>query len=368
MSEGLTGAAASLVASLTEDDLSPAARELVTAAILDCLGCTLAGADTPDAEISHGWVESLGGKRDATLLAGSGGAAPAALAALANGAAGHALDLDDFSSTMMHPSVVLVPAILALAEREHASGRDVVLAYAAGFELFARLCKGMNPGHYAAGWHATSTAGTVAAAAASARLLGLDETGIATAIGIGASSAAGIRQNFGSMVKPLHAGNAAFHGVGAAGLAARGFPAALDALDGPRGFVSVFGGDPAPELTAASFESRELELDRSGIAFKRYACCGAIHAALDATLELRERHGLTAADVASVRCDVNRWAPDILIHHSASTASQGRFCVEYSVAVALVEGDAGVVQYGDDRLADAEVQDLSSRVAVVVDE
>jgi 2-methylcitrate dehydratase PrpD len=116
------------------------------------------------------------------------------------------------------------------------------------------------------------------------------------------------------------------------------------------------------------FDKGELELDRGGISFKRYACCGAIHAALDATLELRERHGLTAADVASVRCATNRWAPDILIHHSASTASQGRFCVEYSLAVALADGDAGVLQYGDDRIADPQVQDLSSRVEVVVDD
>ena len=160
---------------------------------------------------------------------------------------------------MMHPSVCLVPAILAVGEREGSSGRDVVLAYAAGFELFARLCRAMNPGHYAAGWHATSTAGTVAAGAAVARLLGLDATGIATAIGIAASSAAGIRQNFGSMVKPLHAGNAAFHGVAAAELAARGFTAALDSLDGPRGFVAVFGGDPPPEL-----HRRDVRHERAG--------------------------------------------------------------------------------------------------------
>jgi 2-methylcitrate dehydratase PrpD len=368
MTFSLTDAAVELVFSLSEDDLSAGSLDLVTTAILDCLGCTLAGADSPDADIALSWVASLGGNPEAAVLAGSGGAAPASLAALVNGIAGHALDLDDFSPTMMHPSVCLVPAILAVGEREGSSGRDVVLAYAAGFELFARLCRAMNPGHYAAGWHATSTAGTVAAGAAVARLLGLEREGIATAIGIAASSAAGIRQNFGSMVKPYHAGSAAFHGVAAAELAVRGFTAALDSLDGPRGFVAVFGGDPPPAVSEGMFDKGELELDRGGISFKRYACCGAIHAALDATLELRERHGLTAADVASVRCATNRWAPDILIHHSASTASQGRFCVEYSLAVALADGDAGVLQYGDDRIADPQVQDLSSRVEVVVDD
>ena len=227
---GLTDAATALVTSLTADDLSPAARELVTTASLDCLGCTLAGADTPEAELAHAWVDSLGGRPEATLLAGSGGSAPASLAALANGVAGHALDYDDFSSTMMHPSVCLAPAVLAVGERERSSGEEVVVAYAAGFELFARLCRGLNPGHYAAGWHATSTVGTIAAAAAAARLLRLDRDATASAIGIAASSSAGIRQNFGSMVKPLHAGNAAFHGIAAAELAARGLTAAPDVV------------------------------------------------------------------------------------------------------------------------------------------
>jgi 2-methylcitrate dehydratase PrpD len=185
---------------------------------------------------------------------------------------------------------------------------------------------------------------------------------------IAASTSSGLRQNFGSMVKPYHAGNAAFHGVASAELAARGFSADESILDGPRGFLAVFGGDPAPEPPADLFDGAELELGSSGIAFKRYACCGAIHAALDATLELRTRHGLTAADVASVRCAVNRWAPEILIHQSASTPSQGRFCIEYSLAAALVDGDAGVIQYTDARLHDAQIQDISRRVQVAVDE
>jgi 2-methylcitrate dehydratase PrpD len=368
MTTELTAGAAELLSSLSEADVSAAAMDLATTAILDCLGCALAGADTPDAEISRAWVESLGGHPEATLVGAGGSAAPASLAALANGTAAHALDLDDFSSTMMHPSVCLAPALLAVAERDHHSGLDVVLAYIAGFEVFARLCRALNPGHYAHGWHATSTAGTVAVGGAVARLIGLDPAGIATAMGIAASSAAGIRQNFGSMVKPYHAGNAAFHGVAAAELAARGFTAAEEILDGPRGFFAVYGGDPAPVIPPDMFALPGLELDRSGIAFKRFACCGAIHAALDATLELRSRHGLGAADIRSVSCAINRWAPDILIHHSASTPSQGRFCIEYSLAVALVDGDAGVRQYADERIADEQVQELSRRVEVFVDE
>jgi 2-methylcitrate dehydratase PrpD len=368
MTPTVTEAAAALLVELSDQHVSAAGLELATSAFVDCVGCMLAGADSPDAEIAWEWVESLGGKPEATIIFGKPGAAPASLTALVNGIAGHALDLDDFSTTMMHPSVCLVPALLAVGERERSTGREVVLAYIAGFELFARLCRAMNPGHYARGWHATSTVGTVATAGAVARLLRLNAEETRAALGIAASAAGGVRQNFGSMVKPYHAGNAAFHGVQAAELAARGFTAAQDILDGPRGFVEVFGGDPAPVVTADLFGLGKLEIEQSGISFKRYACCGAIHAALDAGLELRERLELTAADIASVRCSVNRWAPEILIHHSADSAAKGRFCMEYSLAVALVDGDAGVLQYTDERLTDEEVQSLSARVTVSVDE
>jgi 2-methylcitrate dehydratase PrpD len=368
MSTNLTAEASGLAHSLSDADVPPAALDLAVTAFVDTIGCAIAGADSADAGISRGWIESLGGNGESTLIATAGVAAPASLAALANGVAGHALDLDDFSSTMMHPSVCLVPALLAVGEREGSSGREVTLAYVAGFEIFARLCRVMNPGHYARGWHATSTVGAPAVAAAVARLLGLDPPAIARAMAIAASTSSGLRQNFGSMVKPYHAGNAAFHGVASAELAARGFSADESIHDGPRGLRGLFGGDPAPEPPADLFDGAELELGSSGIAFKRYACCGAIHAALDATLELRTRHGLTAADVASVRCAVNRWAPEILIHQSASTPSQGRFCIEYSLAAALVDGDAGVIQYTDARLHDAQIQDISRRVQVAVDE
>ena len=364
-----TRAMAEMVVSLEARHIPADVVDLITKAFVDGLGCAIAGADQPEGRIAREWVESLGGNGDSTLLGAGGTRAPAAMAALANGVMMHALDYDDFSlKRMLHPTVVFAPVVLALGEREGASGMDVIVAYAAGYETAARVAKQLNPDHYARGWHSTSTVGGLGAAAAAAKLLGLDADGVAIAVAIAASSASGLRNNFGTMVKPLHAGNAAYHGVAAAELAARGFTASKGIFDGERTYQHVFRNEETPSLGPDGFSLDDLELVESGITFKRYTCCGAIHAALDATLELRAEHNLTPEKIASVRCAVHPRAPEILIHHTASSPEQGRFCVEYSLAVALADGHAGVPQYTEERLADAAVQDLSRRIEVYVDE
>jgi 2-methylcitrate dehydratase PrpD len=364
----VTAAMAEMVVSLDAQHLPDETVDLITRAFVDSLGCGLAGTVQPEGTIMRGWVVSQGGAPDSTLIGGGGTRVPAAWAALANGTTMHALDYDDFAlKRMMHPSVVLAPAVLALAERDGATGMEVVLAYAAGYEAAARVSRRINPEHYARGWHSTSTIGGLGAAAASARMLGLDAAGVATTVAIAASSAAGLRDNFGTMVKPLHAGNAAFHGVVAAELAVRGFSASGSILDGDRSYPEVYRNDDSAVITADDFALDALELVESGISFKRYTCCGAIHAALDAALELASEHRLTPDRIARVRCAVHPRAPEILIHHVATTPEQGRFCVEYSLAVALTDGHAGVPQYTEERIADPAVQDLSSRIEVYAD-
>ena len=359
---------AEMVLALGAEHLPGETVDLITKAFVDSLGCGLAGTVQPEGTITRGWVESLGGAADATVI-GGGTRVPAALAALANGATMHALDYDDFAlKRMLHPSVVLIPGVLALGERDGATGMDVVLAFAAGYETAARVSSRLNPAHYARGWHSTSTIGGLGSAAASARMLGLDANGVARTVAIAASSAAGMRNNFGTAVKPLHAGNAAFHGVVAAELAARGFTASTSILDGDRSYGEVYRNDDSSVITADVFALDSLQLVEAGITFKRYTCCGAIHAALDAVLELASEHGLTPDKIARVRCAVHPRAPEILIHHVATTPEQGRFCVEYSLAVALTDGHAGVPQYTEERIADPALQDLSSRVEVYIDE
>jgi 2-methylcitrate dehydratase PrpD len=349
-------------------DLPDGTRQMVKLAVLDLLACTVAGTEDECARITAEWVRDLGGRPDALVL-GTSVRAPSAFAAYANATAAHALDFDDVSLRMIHPSATLVPALLAIAERDHLSGADLLSAYAAGFEVQARICASINPEHYAQGWHTTGTVGVIGAAAGVGRLLGLNREQMTNAIGIAAASAKGIRKNFGSMVKPLHAGHSALHAVEAAQLARRRFTADGAVFDGRNGYVEVFttaeGGDA---MMAAFAPGSSLELVTSGIGIKRYACCGALHPALDAMERLRADPRVRPDNVVRVEGRMNALAPGILVHHQAKTGLAGKFSLEYSLAAYLLHGKAGLPQYTDEAAADPELVRLMRRVDFVVDD
>jgi 2-methylcitrate dehydratase PrpD len=359
-----TSGLADFASGLSAADVPAQGMDLVNFAVLDSIGCALAAATSPERERVLAWASRLGTAPDSTVIGPSAHRLPAALAAMVNATAAHALDLDDVSPTMNHPSACLVPALLAVGERIGSSGRDLQLGYVAGFEVCARLCRILNPEHYHDGWHTTGTVNTLGVAAAVGRLLGLTTTQLRMALGIAAASASGLRKNFGSMVKPLHAGNAAFHGVAAAELAADGFTADADVLDGRLGYLDVFGRGRELVVTP----SAELELLTSGITFKRFACCGALHTAIDGLLDIMDGSGIRGADIARITCSVNTRAAQILVYDHAETPAQGRFCVQYSLAVAGLDGAAGPEQYADGRVQSHDVQELSARVQVAVDE
>jgi len=218
------------------------ARARAAIAVLDTVGVTLAGVSEPAAHIVRDVVADEGS--DACGVFGTRVRASIGGAALANGTAAHALDYDDMCFvSLAHPSAPLVPAALAAAEAEGLSGRAVLDAYVVGFEVEARLGRLMNPRHYQRGWHCTSTLGTIGAAAAVSRLLGLDARTAGHALAIAASEASGVKENFGTMVKPLHAGLAARNGVLAALLARRGMTASELALAGPQGFLHAMDSE-----------------------------------------------------------------------------------------------------------------------------
>jgi len=369
MTTSLTRSLAEFTVALDFDDLPSEAVNVARSAILDCVGCILAGTHDEAVDIFERVAVTDGGNSAATAF-GRRRRLPVSQAAFINGLAGHVLDLDDTSPPLIgHPSVPLVPAIFAVAESTGASGREAIAAYAVGFDVEARLGRLMNPSHYAQGWHATSTLGTLAAAAASAKLLGLDVKRTRNAVGIAASGAAGLRQNFGSMVKSLHAGQAAATGVRAAQLAAAGFESDPDILDGRHGFVRVLRGEEHrdPDPTSIRFDtSQPLELVTSGVGIKRYACCGCTHTALDGLLDLVAEHGFEADSVKAVEAGVNALAPEVLIHHEVDTPLKGKFSMEYCLAVALIDGEAGPAQFSASRVADPAVQSLMKRVRMYV--
>src|SRR5580704_14982818 len=227
----LTLVLARRASALAHCELSEEARELARQCVLDYLGVAIAGAADPLVQIVFDELAEAGGAPQASVV-GRRARLPALAAALINGAAGHALDYDDVNMAMPgHPSVAILPGLLALAEWRRSSSREVITAFVAGYETACRIGAALLPGHYNLGFHSTGTVGSFGAAAACARLLGLDAEATAVALGIAGTQAAGPKSQFGTMCKPFHAGKAAQNGLLAARLAARGFSSRADIIE-----------------------------------------------------------------------------------------------------------------------------------------
>ncbi len=259
-------------------------------------------------------------------------------------------------------------AALAAGELTGASGRDLLDAYAIGFEIECALGRAVNPSHYARGWHCTSTLGSVGAAAAAARLLRLDPGQTAQALSIAASEASGLKENFGTMVKPLHAGLAARNGVLAALLAANEFTASTAAIDGPQGFIAAMSAE-ARDVTAllAGLGSR-WEILETGITVKLYPSCAATHPPLDALLALRRQHGFGPRDVESIDVAVDAVTPSVLIYPEPRTALEAKFSLPFCVAAAATFGRVGIDTFEEAQLADPAVRDSAARTVMRVDD
>src|SRR5262245_14685695 len=348
------------------DDCPRDAIASVRRATLDSIGVMLAGSTEPIARIVREVARAEGGTPLCTVVGASLRTSPS-WAALANGAAGHAHDFDDTNFALMgHPSVPLLAAALAAAEAETADGAALALAYIIGFEIDAALGLAVNRAHYTRGWPATSTIGTTGCAAAAAGLLARDLTQTRHALGIAASMPSALKENFGSMTKPYHAGHAAQSGVRAAQLAREGMTASDAALDGRQGHVAAFSGSTLPAAAFDRLGSR-WELTASGIAVKPYPSCALTHSAIDALLELRTRHRIDPAAVAAVEVGVNAVVPDVLRHSRPSNGLERKFSMQYCAAAALARGAVGLADFEAGPIRDAATRELMERVTMVVD-
>lgn len=343
---------------------APAAGvELARVAVLDTIGCALAAAGEDTVRTLTAEFAPDGGPCAVWL----GGDATAHRAALLNGTAAHALDYDDVDDALIgHPSAVLVPAALAVADRIGASGAQVAEAYWRGLVVMRALAAGLDVGaHYGRGWHTTATLGVVAAAAAAGTLLGLDVEQAGHALGISASRAAGTRQNFGSMTKPLHAGLAAADGVLAASLAHRGFTAGRDQIDGAAGMLTLYAGGAVPTEAerARSAEAIVATLRDPGPAalnVKLFPCCYAAHAAADAAIELAPR--VDAAEIDSVAVAVPERGLQPLDPAPPRTGLEGKFNIAHVVAACLIDGALGFGSFTDGAVARPEIRALAAKV------
>lgn len=320
-------------------DVSTDAWTWARHAMLDWFGVTIAGARDPLSDILAEEFSS-GGNATATLVA-RGVKAALHDAALVNGAMSHALDFDDVNRLMHgHPTVPVASAVLALGEVLGASGHDVLLAFIAGYEVECRLGDMCGDGHYEHGFHATGTIGTFGAAAGAARLLGLDAEKTAIALGIAASQAAGLKVNFGTMTKPLHAGKAAANGLIAARLAARGFTARSDAIEGPQGFAATQA--PGFEPAAVRPDPREPLAVQQNL-FKYHAACYLTHSSIEAIRELKRQHGIGLDDVKGMTLHVDPGHLKVCNIAEPKNGLEVKFAIRHLAGMALDGADTAAL-------------------------
>ncbi len=352
--------------SFTHDALPYEAVEVARHCFLDWLGVTLAGASEPLTRILLEEAANAGGNPQATII-GDGRKLSMQQAALINGSAGHALDYDDVHLLMPgHPTVPVVPALLALAEHQNRHGKDFLTAMVAGIEAECRVGTVMNQSHYGAGWHATGTVGTFGAVAAAGRLLGLDGEACANAMGIGGTQAAGLRSMFGTMCKPFHAGKAAVNGLSAALLSERGFESRPDVLECEQGFADTQTQNYDPE---AALDGLGETFHTPDVLFKYHAACYGTHATIEAAAALKRDHNIDPDNVASI--DVHVRADNLRICNilEPKTGLEGKFSLRFTAAMALLgENTAVIANYNEAKVQDPEIVSVRDKIAVHADD
>ncbi|NML42237.1 MmgE/PrpD family protein [Ramlibacter sp. G-1-2-2] len=327
------------------------------------LGCAIGAAEHEAAGAAMAAVQMLEPAPQATVL-GRAEKVDMASAALVNGITSHTFDFDDTHlKTIIHPAGPVASAVLALAEKNGNSGRDVIDALVLGIDVACRIGNTMYPDHYDRGWHITGSTGMLGAAAGCARLLKLDEQQTQMALGIAASQPVGLREQFGTMTKPFHPGGAARAGLMSALLASRGFTASPRALEAPRGFVQVVSDKRAWNEVTDELGSR---FEISFNTYKPFACGIVIHPSIDACVQLREQ-GVRPEQVEKIELRVHPLVLELTGKKEPQDGLQGKFSVYHGCAAGLIFGRAGEEEFSDAVVTDPRVVELRRKVEATVD-
>ncbi len=359
---GTTAALAGRLTGLTWSDVTPEAATVAKQCLLDWLGVSIAARDEPLVRIL---LDEFAEGGESTII-GSSRRARLHDAVLINGAQSHALDFDDVITAMNgHPTVPVAPVAIGLAEALGSSGREALLAFVTGVETECRVGRLMGPSHYAKGWHATATFGTFGAMAAAAKLLGLSDEQTRHAFGLAGTQAAGLKSVFGTMSKPLHAGEAAQNGLLAARLAARGFTSDTEILDSEQGFAATQSTTVSRAAALADPSQRFYVTDAL---FKYHAACYLTHNAIEAAEKLRNAHGLEPAAVEAVRVHVNAGHMGVCNIAEPRTGLECKFSLRMTTALALAGEDTfQEALFSDATATRADLVALRRRVSVIPD-
>jgi 2-methylcitrate dehydratase PrpD len=365
--QGLTAKLAGNAASIRYDQLPDDVVSIAKCCFLDWLGVTLAAHEDPIMQMLVAEAKEQGGNPQATII-GEGLKTSVSQAALINGTVSHALDYDDVNLNMVgHPSVITFAAMLGPAERDGKNGKDFIAAFVAGTETGCRIGKQlMGESHYQKGWHMTGTAGTFAATASAGNILGLDGDTMTTAFGIAASQAAGLKSNFGTMCKPMHAGKACQNGLFAASMAKRGWTSNPEILECVQGFGDTQTEAFTPELALDGLGERWLT---RGMLFKYHAACYGTHAAIEAARTVRETHGVAPDDIDSVELHVPSGYFKMCNIQEPRTGLEGKFSLRFTTAMGLLgEDTARMESYSEEKCAHPAVVAMRDRIQVVAND
>ena len=367
----LTAYIADFVVSTSAADIPADVARLGKRSVLDGIGLAFAGAASQTGRIVRRYLASLSFASDGgSTVIGGGMRLPARFAAFANGISIHADDYDDTQlalakdrvyGLLTHPTAPALPAVLSLAERCGMSGRDAMTAYQVAVEAECKVAEAILPRHYQNGFHSTATCGAIGAAAGAARVLGLDVEATRRALSLAASQAGGLRENFGTMTKPFHAGRAAESGVVAAELAALGFTASPIALEADRGFFRAAGGGYSAEMIDGKL-GHPWTFASPGVSIKPHPSGSLTHPGMSVMLELIRLHDLRPERVKRVAVGTNHNMPNALIHHRPRNELQAKFSMEFCMAILLLERKAGLAQFTDEVVNRHDVQALLRRI------
>jgi 2-methylcitrate dehydratase PrpD len=359
-----TAAVAAFVAETRLEDVPGDVVRLARRHILDSAGVMLSGRRQRASELALAHALALG----------NGELSPP-LAAFVLGVRGHVDDYDDTQlatrpqgvyGLLTHPSVPVLAGVLGAALVEDGVGERALEAFVLALEAECRISDAIDPRHYREGFHSSGTVGTLGSALAAAKMLRLDAAATRVALGIAASSASGVRENFGTMTKSLHVGRAAQHGLEAVLLVRAGWTATPDVLEAPRGFFRAFGGGFDPELVTGRLGTPWYLLD-PGVSIKPHPGGSLSHPAMWVFRQMIDQHGFGPGDVEHITVGTSSNIPNALIHHRPADSLAAKFSMEYAIATLLLRGRAGLPEYADDAVRETAVQELIPRIDLVTD-
>jgi 2-methylcitrate dehydratase PrpD len=346
------------------EDLPSAVVHEAKRDIINVLGVSLYSARDPSLQYLIDLFKEEGGNPRASVW-GTGFKTSLGNAALANGYTAHLEDYDDTHfPTVMHPTAPTLPAAYALAEERGSSGQDLIAAVALGVELCCRVCISVYPWHYDEGWHITGTMGVFGGAIAASKIAGLDVDQTVAALGIAGTQAAGVREAFGTMTKPMHPGRAAQAGLNGALLAQKGFTAATEILEGRRGVATVMSSEHDLSRLTADLGKR-WAIFNNGL--KPYSCGVVSHPAIDAAIAIGARPGFDADDVASIEAVVHPLVPELMGRMEPDVGLAGKFSCAHCISVGLVDGAAYPDQFADAKVKDRVLTELRRKVRFNID-